>query len=228
MKNNIPIDWQPISKSLKKIYKEQNLSKDFKNDEKYLKEAFLFTESLWWQQFYQMDKLNIIMVSESPFFGDSKTYIYNENTPPSVFFYFKDLEAFTKEGENISKPKITIEQKNMMYKYFKQNGFITLDLFPFALNPNHTKLHYRNISKSLYQNLLEETKDNYLIPKLNRCLEKCDKNSHFVYRYKRLFDKTENHFEKILLNITNTKYKIDTVNGKGMHLDRDKLQSLLH
>jgi hypothetical protein len=212
---------------LKKIYKDQNISRYFKDDEKYLKDAFIFTESLWLKQLERIDKLNIIMVSESPFFGDSKIYIYNPNTPPSVFFYFRDIEIFLNEDEEIIKPKTTIEQKNMMYEYFRKNGFITLDLFPFALNPNHTKIDYRNITKSLYQELLEVTKKEYLIPKLNKCLEKSDKDTHFVYRYKRLFEKTENHFEKVLSNLTQTNYKIDSINGKGMHLDKGKLRSLL-
>ena len=168
------------------------------------------------------------MISESAFFGDSRTYIYNPNTPPSVFFYFKDLEAFIKEGEILNKPKNSIEQKQIMYKYFRQNGFITLDLFPFALNPNHTKLHYRDISKSLYQRLMEVTTNEYLIPKLEFCMKKVSDDAHFVYRYKRLYDKTENHFEKVLSKLTQTKYKIDSINGNGMHLDKAKLRSLLN
>jgi len=121
------------------------------------------------------------------------------------------------------------EQKKIMFKYFQNNGFIALDIFPFALNPRHTKIHYRKMSKKLYHQLLKITVENYLMPKLKLCLAKSDENTHYVYRYKRLFKKTENHFENVLNSISSkeTKYKIDTINGTNMSLDRNKLRELL-
>lgn len=224
MKN---IQWHPISNTLKEIYQEQNILHYFKEDEIYLKNAFEVTEQLWNEQFNKIDKLKIIMISESPLFGDTQRYIYNSNTPTSVFFHFKDLEAFLDDDQTIVRPQTTQEQKNMMYEYFHKNGFITLDIFPFALNPNHTKIHYRKMSKKLYHQLLKITTENYLIPKLKLCLDKSDEHTHYVYRYKRLFDKTENHFEDILNKISSKKYKIDTINSTNMSLDRDKLKRLL-
>jgi len=96
MKN---IQWQPISNSLREIYQEQNILHHFKEDEIYLKSAFEVTEKLWDEQFNKIDKLKIIMISESPLFGDVQRYIYNPNTPTSVFFHFKDLEAFLEDGQ---------------------------------------------------------------------------------------------------------------------------------
>ncbi|MEA1879456.1 MAG: hypothetical protein U9N11_02260 [Campylobacterota bacterium] len=226
MKN---IQWQAISNSLREIYQEQNILHHFEEDESYLKNAFEVTEKLWNEQFNKIDKLKIIMISESPLFGDIQKYIYNPNTPTSVFFYFKDLEAFLEDGQTIKKPKLVQEQKNIMFEYFHKNGFITLDIFPFALNPKHTKIHYRKMSKKLYHQLLKVTTETYLMPKLKLCLAKSNKHTHYVYRYKRLFDKTENHFENILNNISskNVKYKIDTINGTNMSLDRNKLRELL-
>jgi len=108
MKN---IQWQPISNSLKEIYQEQNILHHFEEDEIYLKNAFEVTEKLWDEQFNKIDKLKIIMISESPLFGDIQRYIYNPNTPTSVFFHFKDLEAFLEDGQTIKKPKLVEEQK---------------------------------------------------------------------------------------------------------------------
>ena len=221
--------WQKISNSLKEVYQEQKIIEHFEKDESYLKNAFEITEKLWEDQFNKIDKLKIIMISESPLFGDIQRYIYNPNTPTSVFFHFKDLEAFLEDGQMIKRPPSTQEQKNMMFEYFYKNGFITLDIFPFALNPNHTKIHYRKMSKKLYHQLLKITAENYLIPKLKRCLEKSNAQTHYVYRYKRLFEKTEHHFEDTLNKITpkEIQYKIDTIHGTNMSLDRDKLKRLL-
>lgn len=223
------INWQPISDLLKEVYREQKIIEYFEEDETYLKNAFEITEKLWEEQFNKIDKLKIIMISESPLFGYIQRYIYNPNTPTSVFFHFKDLEAFLDDDQTIVRPQTTQEQKNIMYEYFCKNGFITLDIFPFALNPKHTKIHYRKMSKKLYHQLLKITTENYLIPKLKLCLEKSNKHTHYVYRYKRLFNKTENHFEKILNQISSKEieYKIDTINGTNMSLDRNKLRRLL-
>lgn len=82
------------------------------------------------------------MISKSALFGDIQRYIYNPNTPTSVFFHFKDLEAFLNDGQIIKRPKTTQEQKNIIYEYFYKKGFITLDIFSFALNPNNTTKIY--------------------------------------------------------------------------------------
>ena len=223
------IRWQPISDSLRRIYQEQNILHHFEKDEAYLKNAFEITETLWEKQFNEMNKLKIIMISESPLFGDIQRYIYNPNTPTSAFFHFKDLEAFLEKGQSIKRPKTIQEQKKIMFEYFRKNGFITLDIFPFALNPKHTKIHYRKMSKRLYQQLLQISDENYLIPKLKLCLAKSDKHTHYVYRYKRLFNKTEDHFENVLKSIGSEEiqYRIDTINGTNMSLDRNKLRELL-
>ena len=226
MKN---IQWQPISDSLKKIYQEEKILHYFEEDVIYLKNAFEVTEKLWDEQFNKIDRLKIIMISEAPLFGDIQSYIYNPNTPTSVFFHFKDLEAFLEDGKTIKRPKIVQEQKKIMFEYFHKNGFIALDIFPFALNPKYTKIHYQKMSKKLYHKLLKVTAENYLIPKLKLCLEKSNEHTHYVYRYKRLFDKTENYFENILNNIGSkeSNYEIHTINGTNMSLDKKKLRKLL-
>ena len=223
MKN---IQWQPISNLLKKTYQEQNIIKYFEKDESYLKNAFERTEILWAEQFNKIDKLKVIMISESPLFGDTQKYIYNVNTPPSSFFYFQDIKAFP-NCENIMQPITIREQKKIMLNEFKKNGFLILDIFPFALNQKDTIINYRQMNIALYRQLLKITTESYLIPKLKLCLEKSNEYTHFIYRYKRLFNKTENHFEKVLNQIASKEYKIDTINGRNMSLDRDKLKRLL-
>jgi len=219
--------WEKLSNILKEIYQEQNILEYFIEDEKYLKNAFEVTETLWMKQYEKIANLKIVMISEAPLFGKEQTYIYNPNTPTTVFFHFKDLEAFFAQKESLEKPKTVEEQKNILYDIFSKNGFLTLDIFPFALNPKHTKLHYRNISKKLYQKLLQTTTREYLIPKLELCLKKSDKDTHFVYRYKRLFDKTESHFEKVLNELSVQVYQISSIHGTNMSLNREKLRRLL-
>lgn len=222
------IQWLPIAEILKNIYQEQNILEFFNNDEKYLKNAFFVTEKLWMDQFNRIDNVEFVMISESPLFGDNKSYIYNPNTPFTAFFHFNDLEAFSK-GKTTKKTSEVYMKKQIMFDLFCKNGFLILDIFPFSLNPKHTKLNYRNISNNLYLQLLETTTEHYLMPKLKLCLNKANKCIYFLYRYQGLFNVTENHFEKILdkLSPKDKKYKIYTINGTNMSLNRNKLKKLL-
>jgi hypothetical protein len=221
------IKWQPISKALHDIYEEQNILSHFEHDECYLKQAFEFTEKLWHEQYEKIDTLKTIMISEAPLFGDKQTYIYNINAKPSAFFHFNDLEAFSTYHEIVQNPQNPIEKKKIMLKHFIKNGFLILDIFPFALNPNITKINYRNVNQALYHNLLNKTQECYLKPKIEMCLKKSQDTTLFLYRYKRLFELTENHFEHVLNSVSPKRYTVDTVNGTNMSLDRDRLQSLL-
>jgi hypothetical protein len=169
------------------------------------------------------------MVSEAPLYGEKKNYVYNFLTPPSIFFHFNDLQVFIKNNNSIKKPIKIIDQKKMMLDYFQKYGFIILDIFPYALNPKYTSLHYRKMDKKLYSKLLEITLSHYLMPKLKLCFEKTDDKIIFLYRYKRLFDKTNNFLKKMLQNTVpqNIEYHIDSIHGSNMSLDRDKLKSFL-
>ncbi len=229
MNKIININWKLISISLKEVYKQQNLLYYFEKDEIYLKNAFYIIEKLWYEQLDSIDNLQIVMISESPLFGKIHKYIYNINTRPSSFFYFQDLEAFPNYDCSIQQPMDIKEQKKIMLKEFSKNGFLILDIFPFALNQKDTIINYRKMHVNLYRKLLKITVETYLIPKLNLCFNKSNKQVHFLYRYKRLFKKTGNHFENILEQSLFKKvdYKIDTINGVNMSLDRDKLTDFL-
>ena len=71
----IEIQWKPLSNALQKIYQEQNMIQYFEEDENYLRNAFEITEKLWKKQFDKIDNLKIIMISESPLFGNIQRYI---------------------------------------------------------------------------------------------------------------------------------------------------------
>ncbi len=218
--------WNNIKEILKNVYTRYQILDYFEKDELYLKNAFEKTEKLWKEQFYQMEQINFIMISEAPLFGNIERYIYNPETAPSSFFHYNDLEAFPYIDRLESRATIK-EQKEKMFLEFKKMGFIILDLFPLALNQSDTAINFRHMKRSLYNTLLRETAPYFLIPKLELCMAKFSSNTHFLYRYKKLFKKTDNFFESTLKQITNKTFKIDTINGENMSLDRVKLKEIL-
>jgi len=221
------MNWNDIEKDLLKLYQKHNLLDGFDNDKKYLEYSFERIESMWLEIYNQIDFINIIMVSESPLFGEKETYIYNKQTQPTSFFRFNDMK-YLPNYEEVTKPNTTYETKEVMINQFIKSGFITLDIFPFPLNEKDTSINYRKMSRRLYSDILNFTKETYLKPKLELLLKKTNPNSYFLYRYKRLYDKTDNHLEKVLEEIGSDNYKVDTIHSRNIPIDREKLYNLFH
>ena len=221
------MNWNNIELDLQKLYQKYNLMDGYESDKKYLKSSYERIETLWLEVFNQIDNINIVMISESPLFGENETYIYNKNTQPTSFFRFNDMK-YLPNYEEVIKPKSTYDTKEIMIQQFIKSGFITLDIFPFPLNEKDTTINYRKMSKKLYSDILNFTKESYLKPKLELLLKKTNPNSYFLYRYKRLYDKTDSHLERVLEEIGSNNYKVDTIHSKNIPIDREKLYSLFH
>lgn len=221
------MNWNNIESDLKSLYQKYNLMDGFEADKIYLKSSYEKIEKLWLEIYNKIDSINIIIVSESPLFGENETYIYNKNTPPTSFFRFNDLRYLPNYKE-IPKPKSSYETKEIMIDQFIESGLITLDIFPFPFNEKDTSINYRKMSKKLYTDILDFTKESYLKPKLELLLKKTNSNSYFLYRYKRLYNKTDSHLEKILVDMRSNNYKIDTIHSKNIPIDREKLYKLFH
>jgi len=221
-------DWTPFRQLLGTIYKDLGLVDRSEPDAAYLKSAFDFTETLWHRQLERMPDVKIVMLSEAPLFGHKQTYIYNPDSPPTPFFHFNDLEAFgciLPKKNSWSNPQA---RKSFLIKQMGVKGILVLDLFPYALNPNDTAINYRKMSNPLYFRLLSETAPYYLIPKIQLARKKVGKTPIFIYRYKKLFQKT-NHFVEALFvknDIRFDGFKIESIHGENMSLDRKKLSQI--
>lgn len=221
------MNWINIESNLKSLYQKYHLMNGFQSDRDYLKSSFEKIETMWLDTYNQIDTINIIMISESPLFGKNETYIYNKNTKPTSFFRFNDMK-YLPNYEEVTQPISIYETKEIMINQFIKSGFITLDIFPFPLNEKDTTINYRNMSKKLYSDILNFTKESYLKPKLGLILKKTNSNSYFLYRYKRLYDKTDSHLEMVLKEIGSNNYNVDTIHSNNIPIDREKLYNLFH
>ncbi len=222
------MNWSEIENDLSKIYEKYELLESFEKDNKYLKSSFEKIERMWLDNYNQIESINIIMISEAPLFGEKENYIYNKNTKPNSFFWFNDIEFLPNYEKPDTLPKTIYDKKEMMINQFIKSGLIIFDIFPFALNKKNTKINYQKMPKKLYNDLLDFTKESYLKPKLQLCLDKTHNNPHFVYRYKRLYSKTGNYLEKVLKEMKRDDFKLDSIHGTNMSLDTKKLYNLSH
>ena len=224
------IDWQPLSYLLQKVYSDLELSHYFASDAAYLKTAFDFTEALWHRQIDRMSDVKIVMLSEAPLFGGKQTYIYNPDSPPTPFFHFNDLEALgCVISDKRSWPRDQT-RKSFLIEQMAVKRFLVLDLFPFAFNPNDTAINYRQMSQYTYFRLLSETAPYYLIPKIRLIHVKGQNPPVFVYRYKKLFEKTNRFVESLSVDhgVVADGFELESINGKNMSLDRRKLSQIYY
>lgn len=219
-------NWSHIQNALKKIYEDQKILEFFENDSKYLQKAFEKTEFLWKIQFDNIRDINYLMISEAPLFGDSERYIYNINTAPSSFFYYNNLLCFP-SVTSLKKTNSKIEKKKIMFDVFSKNGFLIFDLFPYALNPQDTKINYRNIPSQLYNELLTYCVDSYLLPKLKMCINKMHPKTQIFYRYQRVYENSGRIFENLLQDNCSYEFKIESISGNNIPLDQEKLKLIL-
>jgi len=220
--------WESIQEILRQYYIEEQLSSCFDADADYLKQAYEFTETLWDKNFKRISDLRLVLISEAPLFGHKKSYIYNPDTPPSSFFHFNDLEAFN-DGKLLP---VLYDSENAKKEYMlerlAETGVIVLDVFPFALNPKHTQINYRAISRTKYRDLLRQCIRDYLLPKLIKISEASSGSTKFAYRYKVLKDNTGMVLETVLLNLKliGSMNELECIGGSNMSLDRNKLKEI--
>jgi hypothetical protein len=191
------LDWGVLKRKLMALYREWRIVGSFRSDEKYLRNAFNFTESLWFEQYKSINKIKLVMLSEAPLFGNSKKYFYNPEAKFSSFFYFNDLKALS-DGQIQTQFSTHKEKKQYMLRSLNERGFLILDIFPFAFNPVNTKINYRNMGVKKYKKIFESTHPFYLSPKLKLIKIKRMAGIKFIFRYKRLMDRTGNFLERSL------------------------------
>ena len=217
--------WNYVSEGLKSLYSEWGKGDSFEKDENYLHEAFNFIEPLWGQQFNNITTINFVMISEAPRYGSKETYFYNPDAVFTSFFWFDDIKAFSKPGlETYSMPNQ--KKKEYVYNILSQNGFIILDIFPFAFNESETKVSYRNLKRGEYKQTLDRSYPSYLKLKLQLIKNKSHSETRFFYRYKFLKDIVNNYLrDKLLENQLLCKDDdIPCIGGKNMSLDRNLMK----
>ncbi|QTA83381.1 Uncharacterized protein dnl_57850 [Desulfonema limicola] len=220
------MNWIDIKSILYDIYIQENIEKDFIEDEKYLKSAFDFTEKYWNEQINKIDSIKILLFSEAPLFGEEKAYIYNPDYGFTAFFHFNDLKAILGNAMKNSFSNKT-EKKKYFINKLNEAGILILDIFPFAFNPKITTgINYQSMSNQLYSKIFEKTLEHFLAVKLSLISHKITERTLFAVRYKKLLSKTESLIKAALNQIGLKNISIKSLNGSNMSMDRDFLASL--
>ena len=220
--------WHYISEGLDALYWELGIEDSFEKDNVYLQEAYNATENLWNRQFNSIKIINYVMIAEAPRYGSGETYFYNPEAEFSSFFWFDDLEAFSKID---SKAYLMLNQqkKEYVFKILRIKGFIIVDIFPFAFNDEDTCISYRKIGKAKYRKILKQSYPNYLQIKLRRVKDKSHNQTKIFYRYKFLKNLVDDYVRnKLFENQLIKNYEqIPCIGGDNMSLDRGLMRDIV-
>lgn len=210
---------------LEKLYKEMEISDaDFKDNSRNLKKAFKGMMEIWLTNFEKIKTVKYILIAEAPLWGESKSYVYNTETPLTQFFYKSDLERAL---------DISLSCKKRFLERLNEIGFLIIDISPFALN-NKTKINYseqtkdsKKISPKNYKKLVSSTMPYYFEKKLDLIKSKlCGKKPVVFFRYSRV----QKAFEYILRDSMKSHGLIDEnslisnigMNGGGINVEELK------
>jgi len=217
---------------LKQLYTRLGIAdEDFERDKAYLEQSFSEMSKIWLENFEKIDKVNYIMLSEAPLWGDAKSYIYNESTPFTQFFYKSDLERALNDGTVFS-------SKRAFLKKLNEIGFLIIDISPFALNQK-TKLNYgenfetsTKLTQGQYKSLVQATLVYYFNEKLKLAKSKLKNSKPVVlWRYARVKEAFEDVLSVSLVQegFINTPSDIKNIwmNGGGIEVE-NKLKPIIN
>lgn len=180
---------------LRLFYDINKLNHRFEEDNLYLETAFNEINKIWLENLSQIKTVNYIMIAEAPLWGKDKQYIYNPETNNSQFFYRSDLEVILNKK---------IPNKIDFIQVCNEIGLLVMDISPFALNSNDTKINYgrnycysKKLRKPQYRDLVRHTIPTFFEEKIKIIQPKKSPDIKTFFRYKRV----KNTFEDIISTV---------------------------
>lgn len=207
-------------KALKSIYEKAGIARNFKKDSKYLKEAYNEIHKFWLHNFKAINKVNYLMIAEAPLWGKEKKYIYNPNTNNTQFFYRSDLEGVF---------GLSIKNKNEFISKCNEIGLLVVDISPFPLNKNVTKINYRKMKRSVYLQLVSATIPTFFAKYIKKVRRKKSTTIKVFFRYGIERSVFQNIISKVLIdeNIIRDKSEIGEISQRGGGIDKLKFSQIV-
>ncbi len=167
-----------------------------KEEREYLYQAHIKIEQLWYENFKLINKLNFVLIGESPLYKDGESYFYNPDSGATDFFNYKNCIDIC--GELKSPSKIIDGKrirKHEMLEKLRNSGVLILDLFPFCFANDYTQINYKQLNKNDFIFLFAQIEKFFLKEKLVDIYDK-NLNVNFGFRYARNQQAIGFEFEK--------------------------------
>jgi len=209
------------------LYNHLGLANAFKKENSYLESAFQEINSVWFQNFNKMEKVNYLLIAEAPLWGNNKKYIYNSNTNNTQFFYRSDLEKTL---------DIQIKDKKEFLNVCQDIGFLMIDISPFPLNALDTSINYgqntpesKKLTNKEYQELVKLTLPTFFNEKIKLISKKKSDRLQVFFRYARVKHAFQSIISDLLIQhgLIQSAEDISDIAQSGGGIDRKKLKNIL-
>ncbi|MBC8456267.1 hypothetical protein H8D59_03365 [bacterium] len=215
-------------KIIESFYIRLGREKDFEKDNKYLESAFKKINDIWIANFNKIEKVKYLMIAEAPLWGKSEKYIYNPDSNNTQFFYRSDLEETLKT--KIGNKKEFIQTCNKI-------GLLIIDISPFPLNTNDTKINYgknkngsKKLTKTEYRDLVGETIPSFFEQKIKLIKEKKSNDLKIFFRYARVKNTFQDLIETVLIenDFIKNRSELGDVSQNGGGIDKIRIKQIIN
>lgn len=222
------LEYNKNKQIIESLYAKLGLANEFEKNNYYLESAFNEINKIWIENFNNIEKVKYLLIAEAPLWGQKKKYIYNHKTNNTQFFYRSDLETTF---------NIQISDKREFIKTCKNIGLLVVDISPFPLNTNDTRINYsknKNGSKKLtqkeYKELVRKTLPTFFDRKINLIAKKKSSDIKVFFRYARVKDTFQDLIcDTLIQNGLIEKHEdIGEISQTGGGIDRIKLKMIIN
>ncbi|HET8964451.1 MAG TPA: hypothetical protein VFM99_11155 [Chitinophagales bacterium] len=224
----IKIDYNGNRQIMESFYDHLGLAEEFEKDNIYLERAFNEIRDLWIANFNKIDKVNYLLIAESPLWGHKKKYIYNPETNNTQFFYRSDL------GEILN---FDISDKKKFIEVCNEIGLLIVDISPFPLNIKDTKINYAKnengsvkLSKDKYRKLVSLTIPTFFERKIKLVGHKRSSDINVFFRYTRVKNAFQDLISEVLIEngLIKKQEDISDIAQRGGGIDRIKFSNIIN
>lgn len=222
------LDYKVNKQIIESCYVSLGLEDEFEKDNVYLERAFNEIKDIWIANFNKIDKVNYLLIAESPLWGQNKKYIYNPKTNNTQFFYRSDLEQIF---------NFQIADKKEFIKTCNEIGLLIVDISPFPLNTNDTKINYSKnkdssikLTKNKYKELVRLTIPTFFARKIKLVGQKRSSDIKVFFRYTRVKNAFQDLISDVLIEngLIKRKEDIGDIAQIGGGIDRVKFIKIIN
>ncbi|MDY0281709.1 MAG: hypothetical protein RBR35_14245 [Salinivirgaceae bacterium] len=222
------INYEENRKIIESFYVKLGHENNFENDNKYLESAFKKINDIWIENFNKIEKVKYLMIAEAPLWGISEKYIYNPDSNNTQFFYRSDLEETL---------KTKIGNKKDFIRACNKIGLLIIDISPFPLNANDTKINYgknkngsKKLTKTEYRDLVSKTIPSFFEQKIKLINEKKSDDLKIFFRYARVKNTFQDLIETVLIknDLIKSKNEFGDISQNGGGIDRKRIKQIIN
>ena len=115
----------------------------------FLYREFEKNEKIWWDNFKEIKKINLVLIGESPLRTDDYIYYLGNKKLYAPFLNYKHIEEFLRKKKNPQSIRNRMEFINVLNSL----GILIVEMFPYTFNKKQTTFNYRGADENILINL---------------------------------------------------------------------------